>query len=147
MSTIDPNDVTVDHMRSPAVSGGFRTGDWLVRVNGQEHRVYASVPAQIPMADMTRRVQETAARKIGKPEFRFADWNPQRGTVPAYYVGEGDLIEPGEALIVDGAPCSMGGEPLADDNSTCRLTGWIHAECASYNDGRVLIPLRASLQP
>ncbi len=80
-------------------------------------------------------------------EFRFADWNPKRGTVPAYYVGEGDLIEPGEALVIEGAPCGMSGEALTDDGTTRRLTGWAHAECASFNGGRVLIPLRASLQP
>jgi len=74
-------------------------------------------------------------------DFRFAGWNPNRGTVPAYYVSADGLIHPGEVLVIDGHPCNAWGEPMTDDGRTQELRGWTHRECASFDDGRVLVPL------
>lgn len=79
-------------------------------------------------------------------DFAFADWNPKSGTVPAYYQ------DPGTGLIVRGAvvigqngePCDRGGFALAPDGATVTLRGWSHTTCASYNGGRVLVPLKGS---
>lgn len=77
--------------------------------------------------------------------FRFADWNPERGTVPAYFVADGGLITFGEVIIGDkGQPIDNLGDDLADDGSTSTLTGWAHTLCASFAEGRVLVPLKGS---
>lgn len=79
-------------------------------------------------------------------DFRFADWNPKRSTVPAYLVGSDGLVTLGDVIVIDGAPCNAAGEPLADDGETQALTGWRHSLCQSFERGRVLIPLKGSRQ-
>mgnify|MGYP001408449879 CR=1 FL=1 len=65
-TTIDPVEITVDHMRSVSVSGGFRSGRWIVTYEGTKYAIFASVPAQCDMDEQTRRVQISAARAIAK---------------------------------------------------------------------------------
>lgn len=78
-------------------------------------------------------------------KFRFADWNPERGTVPAYFVGDDGLIFVGEIIIGEkGQPLNNLGVDLEDDESVQSLTGWAHTQCASYEKGRVLVPLKGS---
>jgi len=77
--------------------------------------------------------------------FDFADWNPARGTVPAYFVDTDGLITVGELIIGDdGQPINNLGEPLVNDDAIQSLTGWAHKECASFENGRVLVPLKGS---
>ncbi len=77
-------------------------------------------------------------------EFRFADWNPKRGTAPAYLVADDGLITLGDVAIIDGAPCNTAGDLLTDDGETKTLTGWRHSVCQSFEGGRVLIPIKGS---
>jgi hypothetical protein len=78
-------------------------------------------------------------------KFRFADWDPARGTVPAYFVGEDGLITAGEIIIgANGQPINKLGDALDDDESVQTLTGWAHTQCSSYAMGRVLVPLKSS---
>lgn len=78
--------------------------------------------------------------------FRFAGWNPKRGTVPAYRVDKSsDQITAAEIIIgADGEPVDAGGLPLKDDGITRSLVGWPHRDCQSFADGSILIPLRRS---
>ena len=76
-------------------------------------------------------------------EFKYADWNSLRGTVPAYYVDtHSGQIEVGEVVVVNGSPADSYGSPLSDDGETERLVGWRHSLCQSFENGRVLVPLR-----
>lgn len=65
-TTINPVEITVDHMRSVPVNGGFRSGRWIVTYGGTRYAIYASVPAQCDMDEQTRLVQLSAARAIAK---------------------------------------------------------------------------------
>lgn len=78
-------------------------------------------------------------------DFRFADWNPKRGTVPAYFPDpDTDIITLGEVSIGDdGEPQSELG-PLKSDGTTRTLLGWKHSVCQSFNNGAVLVPLKGS---
>ena len=79
--------------------------------------------------------------------FPYAEWNPIRGTVPAYLVDPAtDRITLGEMAISDGAPVDQTGAPLESDGETRRITGWAHSLCESFSSGKVLIPLRKSMQ-
>lgn len=62
--TINPSDITIDHMRSPAQQSGFRAGQWRVSHAGTDYRVFESIPAQCSLDEQTKRVQATAAREI-----------------------------------------------------------------------------------
>ena len=74
--------------------------------------------------------------------FKYADWNPTRGTVPAYFVDERGQIEKGEIVIVDAEPANNYGESLTNDGKQERLVGWAHNLCQSFENGRVLVPLK-----
>jgi len=77
-------------------------------------------------------------------DFRFSDWDPVSGTCPAYYASEAGLIERGRVVVMDGQPCTMSGIAVRDDGHTQTLVGWGHSICQSYNEGRVLVPLKGS---
>lgn len=78
-------------------------------------------------------------------EFRYAGWNPTRGTVPVYIVDRhSGQITIGEVLVLDGEPCDGGGEPLRNYHETTNLVGWRHTTCQSFNEGGLLVPLKGS---
>lgn len=81
---------------------------------------------------------------MSKP-FAYADWNPKRHTVPAYYPDpQTDLITMGEVAVGDdGEPESHLG-PLKRDDRTRTLVGWPHTVCQSFEGGSVLVPLKSS---
>jgi hypothetical protein len=62
---IDFSKIRVDHMRSPIGSCGFRTGDWTVYYEGEEYKVYASVPHAMDLDDQAERVRWAFSRQYG----------------------------------------------------------------------------------
>lgn len=77
-------------------------------------------------------------------DFRFADYNPARRTVPAYLADESGLITVGEVLIINGQPCNPAGTPLDDDGRIEVLNGRKDRFVASYKGGDVLVPLKGN---
>ncbi len=80
-------------------------------------------------------------------EFKYADWNPVTQTVPAYFVDRhSGLVSAGTVFVDKGGPCDPDGHfEYVSDGKNERLRGWGHTWCESFNDGSVLIPLRASI--
>lgn len=76
--------------------------------------------------------------------FRFSDWDPTTQTCPAYLVDDGDVITHDRVAIIDGKPCNGAGRELRDDGVTRTLVGWSHSICQSFEDGRILVPLKGS---
>lgn len=67
----------------------------------------------------------------------------QQHGIPAYFVGRDDLVERGEVFRFEGSLITRNGDVIRADGTTRTLVGWSHSECASYNHGRILVPLNA----
>jgi hypothetical protein len=78
-----------------------------------------------------------------KSNFKYADYNPKRETVPAYFVQNGGSLQIGEVSIIDGEPTNGNNRTLlANDSEIVELKGWRHKKCASFEEGTILIPLK-----
>lgn len=64
ISTASKDRIVVMTTWPPYVKGGFRSGDWTVFVNGDRHRVYASVSAYATLEEQERHVASVAKRKL-----------------------------------------------------------------------------------
>jgi len=95
----------------------------------------------LPASNPEREMRNVLTNEHG--DFRFADWDSSRGTVPAYYVQSSGVITVGEAAVVDGKLWCNSRE-IVDDGRTERLVGWRHDVCQSFDDGSILIPLKGS---